>query len=37
MNFDELVPDMAFKYPFELDNFQKEAIYHLGTSLWPSC
>ncbi|KAF8320517.1 ATP-dependent RNA helicase [Cantharellus anzutake] len=35
-NFHELVPDMAHKasntsakYPFELDNFQKEAIYHL--------
>ncbi|KAE8215567.1 hypothetical protein CF327_g1163 [Tilletia walkeri] len=28
-NFQELVPDMAHKYPFELDNFQKEAVYHL--------
>ncbi|KAG9042495.1 hypothetical protein FS837_010810 [Tulasnella sp. UAMH 9824] len=28
-NFHELVPDMAHKYPFELDNFQKEAVYHL--------
>lgn len=28
-NFYELVPDMAHKYPFELDNFQKEAVYHL--------
>jgi antiviral helicase SKI2 len=38
-NFHELIPDMAhkvpqplfllIKYPFELDNFQKEAVYHL--------
>ncbi|KAI0652358.1 antiviral helicase [Trametes meyenii] len=28
-NFRELVPDMAHKYPFELDTFQKEAVYHL--------
>ncbi|KAI0334446.1 antiviral helicase [Cubamyces sp. BRFM 1775] len=28
-NFNELVPDMAHKYPFELDTFQKEAVYHL--------
>lgn len=28
-NFHELVPDMAHKYPFELDTFQKEAVYHL--------
>ncbi|KAI0830808.1 antiviral helicase [Trametes gibbosa] len=28
-NFYELVPDMAHKYPFELDTFQKEAVYHL--------
>ncbi|KAG8890932.1 hypothetical protein FRB98_002952 [Tulasnella sp. 332] len=28
-NFKELVPDMAHKYPFELDTFQKEAVYHL--------
>mgnify|MGYP002758600806 FL=1 len=28
-NFSELVPEMAYKYPFELDNFQKQAIYHL--------
>jgi len=28
-NFRELVPDMAREYPFELDTFQKEAIYHL--------
>ncbi|EIW64030.1 antiviral helicase [Trametes versicolor FP-101664 SS1] len=28
-NFAELVPDMAHKYPFELDTFQKEAVYHL--------
>ncbi|THH29341.1 hypothetical protein EUX98_g4845 [Antrodiella citrinella] len=27
--FHELVPDMAHKYPFELDTFQKEAVYHL--------
>jgi antiviral helicase SKI2 len=27
--FDELVPDMARKYPFTLDNFQKEAVYRL--------
>ncbi|CAG8444246.1 11037_t:CDS:10, partial [Funneliformis caledonium] len=28
-NFEELVPEMAFDYPFELDTFQKQAIYHL--------
>ncbi|KAI9820336.1 MAG: hypothetical protein M1827_005958 [Pycnora praestabilis] len=28
-NFRELVPDMAKEWPFELDNFQKEAVYHL--------
>lgn len=28
-NFKELVPDMAKEYPFELDTFQKEAVYHL--------
>lgn len=27
--FRELVPDMAHKYPFELDTFQKQAVYHL--------
>ncbi|GAA5944452.1 SKI complex RNA helicase subunit SKI2 [Sporobolomyces koalae] len=29
LNFRELVPDMAREYPFELDTFQKEAIYHM--------
>ncbi|KAI0162119.1 DSHCT domain-containing protein [Xylariaceae sp. FL1272] len=29
INFRELVPDMAREWPFELDTFQKEAIYHL--------
>ncbi|CAH1423609.1 unnamed protein product [Lactuca virosa] len=28
-NFNELVPDMALDFPFELDAFQKEAIYFL--------
>lgn len=28
-DFHELVPDMAHKYSFELDDFQKEAVYHL--------
>uniref|UniRef100_A0A0D3F103 DExH-box ATP-dependent RNA helicase DExH11 n=1 Tax=Oryza barthii TaxID=65489 RepID=A0A0D3F103_9ORYZ len=28
-NFYKLVPDMAIEYPFELDKFQKEAIYYL--------
>ncbi|TFK26711.1 translation repressor [Coprinopsis marcescibilis] len=28
-NFHELVPDMAHKYPFELDTFQKHAVYRL--------
>ena len=28
-NFDELIPNMAKKWPFDLDTFQKEAIYHL--------
>ena len=31
-NFAELVPDLAFKHPFELDTFQKEAVYHLEQS-----
>ncbi|AQK68647.1 DExH-box ATP-dependent RNA helicase DExH11 [Zea mays] len=28
-NFSKLVPDMAIEFPFELDKFQKEAIYYL--------
>ncbi|MCO5612956.1 hypothetical protein L7F22_067229 [Adiantum nelumboides] len=28
-NFNELVPDPAMRYPFELDPFQKESIYHI--------
>ena len=28
-NFHELVPNMARIWPFELDTFQKEAVYHL--------
>ncbi|KAI4246930.1 MAG: hypothetical protein L6R42_009748, partial [Xanthoria sp. 1 TBL-2021] len=28
-NFGELVPEMARTWPFELDTFQKEAVYHL--------
>ena len=28
-NFRELVPNMAKEWPFELDTFQKEAVYHL--------
>ncbi|WOL15539.1 DExH-box ATP-dependent RNA helicase DExH11 [Canna indica] len=28
-HFYDLVPDMAIEFPFELDNFQKEAIYYL--------
>jgi antiviral helicase SKI2 len=28
-NFKELVPSMAREWPFELDTFQKEAVYHL--------
>ncbi|XP_010928932.1 DExH-box ATP-dependent RNA helicase DExH11 isoform X2 [Elaeis guineensis] len=28
-HFYELVPDMAISFPFELDRFQKEAIYYL--------
>ncbi|KAI9793449.1 MAG: hypothetical protein M1835_007248 [Candelina submexicana] len=28
-NFKELVPNMARTWPFELDTFQKEAVYHL--------
>ncbi|KAL4871949.1 hypothetical protein BDV12DRAFT_183499 [Aspergillus spectabilis] len=28
-NFYDLVPDMAREWPFELDTFQKEAVYHL--------
>lgn len=35
-NFRDLVPDMAKEYPFELDTFQKEAVYHmeLGDSVF---
>lgn len=28
-NFDELIPNPARKWPFELDIFQQEAVYHL--------
>jgi antiviral helicase SKI2 len=28
-NFHDLVPEMAKSWPFELDTFQKEAVYHL--------
>lgn len=28
-NFHDVVPNMAMKYPFELDTFQKHAVYHL--------
>ena len=28
-NFHELVPELARTWPFELDTFQKEAVYHL--------
>lgn len=28
-NFHDLVPEMARTWPFELDTFQKEAVYHL--------
>ena len=28
-NFRDLVPEMAKEWPFELDTFQKEAVYHL--------
>ncbi|GAM87998.1 hypothetical protein ANO11243_060270 [Dothideomycetidae sp. 11243] len=28
-NFRDLIPDMARDWPFELDTFQKEAVYHL--------
>jgi antiviral helicase SKI2 len=28
-DFRSLVPDMALEYPFELDTFQKQAVYHL--------
>lgn len=28
-NFDELIPNPARSWPFELDTFQKEAVYHL--------
>ncbi|WFD29439.1 Antiviral helicase ski2 [Malassezia sp. CBS 17886] len=31
-NFHELVPYMAHDYPFELDTFQKQAVYHLERS-----
>ncbi|KAI4373417.1 hypothetical protein MLD38_011543 [Melastoma candidum] len=36
--FYELVPDMALEFPFELDKFQKEAIYYLekGDSVFVS-
>lgn len=28
-DFDQVVPELAIKYPFQLDPFQKQAIYHL--------
>lgn len=28
-DFEEIVPNMARKWPFELDTFQQEAVYHL--------
>jgi len=28
-NFKELIPDPAMEFPFELDDFQKRAIYRL--------
>ena len=28
-DFDQVVPELAHSYPFELDAFQKQAIYHL--------
>ncbi|CAO3616518.1 unnamed protein product [Mucor hiemalis] len=28
-NFYDLVPEMALQFPFELDTFQKQAVYHL--------
>lgn len=28
-NFNDVVPNMAREWPFELDTFQKEAVYHL--------
>lgn len=28
-NFDELIPDPAITYPFELDDFQKRAVYRM--------
>lgn len=30
--FSEFVPDMAISFPFDLDSFQKEAVYHLERS-----
>lgn len=29
LDFDKVVPQLAFDYPFELDPFQKQAVYHL--------
>ena len=31
-NFEQLIPDPAIEYPFELDEFQKRAIYRLENS-----
>lgn len=31
-DFDSLVPEMAIKFPFQLDVFQKRAVYHLENS-----
>jgi antiviral helicase SKI2 len=28
-NFHDMVPEMAMEYPFDLDTFQKHAVYHL--------
>lgn len=29
LDFDQVVPKLAYSYPFELDPFQKQAVYHL--------
>lgn len=39
-DFHELVPEMAIEYPFEMDFFQKEAVFHIeqgGTNLLRLC
>ena len=33
-DFSQVVPQLAHEYPFELDYFQKQAVYHLERGEW---